>query len=100
MKLLTKKIQKQLPPLRSQEEVEDPVVQVKFFCPWNQWTWYGIEYSEEEDRFFGYVEGLDKELGSFSLAELAEIVGPGGLGIERDKFFRPCPLSEVKAGGC
>ena len=76
MKLLTKEIQKKLPPLYSQENVKDPKVWVKFFCPWNGWTQYGIEYSEEEGIFFGYVEGLDKEFGNFTLSELSEIVGP------------------------
>ena len=40
MKLLTKEIEKKLPKLYSQEKVENPVIIVKFFCPWNQWTWF------------------------------------------------------------
>jgi hypothetical protein len=60
--------------------------------------WYGIEYSEEEDTFFGYVEGFDKELGTFALSELAEIVGPVDSGSSGTSFSKPCPLSEVRAG--
>lgn len=98
MKLLTVAIRKQLPPLYSQQEVEDPKVICKFFTPWTKWTWYAIEF-DGEDLFFGWVEGHDKELGYFSLAELESLNGPFGLKIERDLHFRPTLLSEVK-GEC
>jgi len=48
-----------------------------------------------KDIFFGWVVGLEKEFGSFSLSELESLRGPGGLRIERDKFFRPQPISQV-----
>jgi len=95
MKLLTKEIEKVLPPLYSQEKVEDPIVWVKYFHPVSNWTWYGIEYDPEERLFFGYVEGFENELGYFSLTEL-EVVMVGGLGIERDLYFKPCPLSYLQ----
>jgi len=87
MKLLTKAIKNKLPKLNSQENIKDPKVQVKFFCPWNQWTWYGIEF-DGEDLFFGYVIGFENELGYFSLNELKSIKGYMGLGIERDLYFK------------
>lgn len=96
MKLMTKAIEKKLPKLYSQENVKDPLVEVKFFCPWNQWTWFGVEY-DGEDTFFGYVVGFEKELGYFSLSELKSMKGPWGLGIERDLYFNPKPLSEIKS---
>ena len=97
MKLMTKAIQKKLPTLNSQNKYEkDLVAQVKFFCPWNQWTWYGIEF-DGKDMFFGYVIGFEKELGYFSLKELKS-VRQLGLGIERDLYFQPKTLSEIKEG--
>ena len=96
MMLLTKEIRAKLPPLYSQEKVKDPMVWVKFFTPDSNWTWYATEYSPEEQIFFGWVVGFEKELGYFSLKELESARGPLGLAIERDKWFKPMPLSEVK----
>ena len=88
-------VRKSLPPLYAQDGSEDPIVYVKFFCPWNNWTWYGTEF-DGKDTFFGYVIGFEKELGYFSLSELQSVTGPGGMKIERDIHFRPTPLSEIK----
>lgn len=96
MKFLTKADEARLPALYTQESEPDPVVQVKFFTPWTSWTWYAIEY-DGEDLFFGYVVGLESELGYFSRRELESVRGPGGLRIERDLYFKPTRLSEVKA---
>ena len=154
MKLLTKTIRAKLPQLYAQDENPDPVVWVKFFCPWNQWTWLATEgsgegytqrgdsvvlqatnaeiemlcrrwlnskqpplpyvyllgdarfgvpdtvYTLEDFRFFGYVHGLEDELGHFSLREMKSVHThrtSGPLGIERDIHFTPAPLSEVLA---
>lgn len=94
MKLLTKEILKRLPKLRETEKQEDPIVQVKFFTPDAQWTWFGTEF-DQKDTFFGYVKGLENELGYFSLSELRQVRGGFGLPVERDMYFKPCPLSEV-----
>lgn len=96
MKLMTKKIRKQIPALYSQENVTDPIVQVKFFSPWSNWTWYATEF-DGEDIFFGWVDGHYPELGYFSLNELKSVKGPFGLAIERDLHFTPKPLSKVQA---
>jgi len=93
MKLMTKDLQMQLPQLYSQEEVEDPKAIAKFFTPWTNWTWYATEF-DGKDTFFGLVDGHEKELGYFSLAELESINGPMGLKIERDLWFESKPLSE------
>ena len=95
MKLLNKEIRKQLPPIGTQSESEDPTVYVKFFCPWNHWTWFAYEF-DGEDIFFGFVKGNYNEYGTFSLAELGTIRGPMGLTIERDIHFTPRPLSQCK----
>ena len=55
MKLLTKQIIDDLPPLYSQENVDDPMVVVKFFCPWSNWTWYVVEGSPVPDGFDDYL---------------------------------------------
>jgi len=100
MKLLTKEILSKLPPLYSQENNPDPIVHVKFFDPTGSWTWYGIEGSQEEDDFifFGLVQGFEEELGNFSLNELKSVRGKFGLRIERDMYFTPKPLSQVRKG--
>lgn len=97
--MLTKEIELSLPALYSQEKIEDPMVQVKYFCPWSNWTWYGIEYDPIQRLFFGFVVGLEKELGYFSLDELESLRGPMGLKIERDLHFTPCLLSEIQKRG-
>ena len=76
--------------------LEDNMLQVKFFTPWSNWTWYGVEYNPEEKLFFGYVKGLEKEWGYFSLQELESIKGPFGLKIERDLHFTPIKFKELK----
>lgn len=96
MKLFTKAILAKIPPLYGQENVSDPIVYVKLFCPWNSWTWYLTEYRPEEKLAFGWVCGQEEELGYISVHELEQVRGPGGLGIERDRWFKPMPLSKVK----
>jgi hypothetical protein len=87
-----------LPPLYSTEKVDDPPVKIKFFVPWNNWTWYVTEGEQDEDdvRFFGLVDGHEKELGYFVLSELMSVRGPGGLTIERDLHFGEHTLSEFR----
>ena len=97
MKLLTKANLKSLPALGTTDgQGSDAVVQVKFFTPWDSWTWYATEYDPETRTFFGLVDGFEKELGYFSLDELAEVKGPWGLKIERDMHFRPAKIGTVR----
>jgi hypothetical protein len=101
-KLLPEEMQGKIPPLYSQEGKKDPMVVCKFFDPTSSWTWYVIEGGKQEDDylFFGYVVGLEAELGYFSLSELENckqgLTGLRALPIERDLFFTPCKLSQVK----
>ena len=94
MQLITKEIERKLlaNPLYSGDgkpESEREVL-VKFFTPDSNWTWYVLEADKLENgdwAFFGYVEGLDKELGYFNLSDFEECMGPMGLYIERDLYF-------------
>ena len=95
MNLLTKKIRRKLPEVYSSQYGKDPKVFCKFFLPMTDWTWYVTEF-DGKDLFFGYVVGDYRELGYFSLSELIGIEGPYGLGVERDLYFEPKPLSEIK----
>ena len=73
-------------------KTEDFQPVVKLFCPWNGATWLLTELDPEDpDIAFGLCDlGMGfPELGSVRLSELAAIVGPGGLRIERDLYFRP-----------
>lgn len=97
MKLLTKELANKLPPLYSQENTADPVVQVRFFSIASNWEWLAYEF-DGEDLFFGLVKGFENELGYFSLSELESVTAMGGKLplIERDLGFTPKPLSECR----
>ena len=95
MQLITKQLAKDLPPLGATEADKDPLVRAKFFYPDFSWRWYAIEY-DGEDLFFGYVEGDFPELGYFSLSELKGNHGKLGMAIERDRYFQPRRLSQIR----
>ena len=96
MKLLTKELEAKLPPLYSQDgKGDEALALVKFFTPYSSWTWYATEYDPVERVFFGLVDGLEKELGYFSLDELESVKGPLGLSIERDIYFEPTRIKEL-----
>lgn len=109
MKLLTKEIERKLPPLYANEECAADEVKViaKFFLPSGRWTWYATEF-DGDDTFFGFVVsgfGSDcDELGYFSLSELAALRAPlrlgnteipGAVKVERDRYFGDHTLAEV-----
>jgi hypothetical protein len=104
MKLLPKEIRETLPPLYAQDgKGGKAVVYVKYFTPSSSWTWYATEgepildeFGKEVDfKFFGLVDGHEKEFGYFVLSELEEVRGPMGLPIERDLHFKPKTLEEI-----
>ena len=98
MILLTKENLEALPPLYAQEELGDQaIVHVKFFHPFSSWTWYATEFDPATGTFFGLVDGMDLELGYFSLAELQSVIVKG-CPMERDRHFAPKTLAEIKAG--
>jgi hypothetical protein len=104
MKLLPKEIRETLPPLYAQDgKGGKAVVYVKYFTPSSSWTWYATEGEpvlnesgkEVDFRFFGLVDGHEKEFGYFVLSELEEVRGPMGFPIERDLHFKPKTLEEI-----
>lgn len=100
MKLLTKEIIAKLrkTPLYATDGQNVVPVIVKFFTPDSSWTWYAVEGKELEGgdwEFFGLVEGLEKELGYFTLFELQQVRGGFGLRIERDRWFSGMVLDKA-----
>ena len=91
------------PALYAQEaKGDDAIVHVKLFDPCGSWTWYLTEFSPVApdgvpNLGFGLVDGHEAELGYINLAELAEVRGRMGIGLEIDMHFQPCPLREVRA---
>ena len=103
MKLLTKAIEKKIPPLYTYDgtPADEVPIAVKFFTPDANWTWYVTEGEKQPGGdwlFFGLVDGFEKELGYFQLSELKTVRGPLGLPIERDRHFGDHTLAEVKSG--
>src|SRR5579859_1471318 len=108
--LLDDESRNKLPQLYSQEgNGLEALAQVKFFSPDSGWTWYASEGSPvDEDGyydtdkpkvdfiFFGLVAGHEIELGYFALSELEAARGPMGLSIERDLYFEPKTLKELR----
>ena len=89
MELLPTELREQLPKLYEQQETEDKIVYIKYFFPAGNWTWFVIEGEPQGDDFlfFGYVIGIDKEWGYFTLKQLEEI-NIRGLTVERDLYFK------------
>ncbi len=94
---MTHELEREFPPLYANEdkEPEDVRIIAKFFNPAGSWTWYATEYDAKTGVFFGLVDGLEKELGYFNLADLQRYRGPLNLGIERDLYFGEHTLDEV-----
>ena len=72
------------------------MIKVKLFDPTGSWTWYIIEYNEDTRHAYGLVEGFERELGTFDMQELVDFRGRFGLPIERDLYFTPCRVSEIR----
>lgn len=77
---------------------------VKFFCPWGGATWLLTELDPDKpDIAFGLCDpGLGTpEIGKVRLSELLALRGPGGLRVERDRWFRAVKtLSTYAAEAC
>jgi len=85
-----------LPSLRDTEKVDDPVVLLKWFTPDSSWTWFITEVQQEDEEAFGLVDGHEAELGYVNIEEMAQVVGPRGLHIERDLHWTPVRLSQIR----
>lgn len=72
----------------------DHVPVVKFFNPLGEGVWLVSELDADGDTLHGLADLGEPEIGSFSLAEIAELRLPFGMGIERDILFAgDVPLS-------
>lgn len=125
MKLLTKKLKKQIPFSQDVQSEEDAIAYVKFFNPMSNWTWYVcrayqlIESDEEgiiekpltyslnqgekllDILFYGLVYGIEREFGEFSLKEFEDLrASRSSHTIERDRYWDgPKPIAECKGPG-
>lgn len=98
-KLIPEKMLSEIPDLYETEDIKNPICHVKLFTPDSNFTWYIIEFSKADvSTCFGFVEGFESELGYFSLEELESVQGSLGLFVERDVYFTPIPLSQIKNG--
>lgn len=97
MTLIPQSLLHTIPDLYETEEIPDPICHIKLFLPGTEWTWYITEISRQDYNLcFGYVIGLESELGYFSLEELESLEGSLGISVERDEGFVPIPLSMIK----
>jgi len=96
-KLIPQTLLSDIPDLYATDGQTDPLCCVKLFTPDSNWTWYIIEFSKADtNTCYGYVQGLENELGYFTLSELETVHGALGLGVERDLHFKPTLLSTIK----
>ena len=99
-RLMTNELGKKIPALGVHENVEDydsVIAHVKLFSPYAGWRWYVTEWEAGTGLCFGLVEGLENELGYFSLDELAEATVLGDVpAVERDLYWEPKALGEIR----
>jgi hypothetical protein len=97
MELIPQSLLHTIPDLYETEDNPDPICHIKLFLPGTEWTWYVTELSRQDQNLcFGYVIGLERELGYFSLEELESLQSSLGISVERDESFQPTPLSKIK----
>lgn len=96
MELIPNKLLKSIPRLYETERSLNPICHIKLFTPDSQWSWFIIEIDDEQNICYGYIKGLDCELGYFSLDEIKQVKGPLGLCVERDVSFTPTALSIIR----
>ncbi len=85
-----------MPPLYGQEDKgRDAIVYAKLFLPGTGATWYATEHDPEQGLCWGLTVLLEVELGYFSLTELENIRSWMGLPVERDLYWKPCPLKDL-----
>ena len=109
MKIITKEILKAFAKQgrTGDKSAKDIKIVLKLFNPTGAGTWYLYE-KEDDDVYWGYVNLGDidnAECGTVSMSELMNFRGRFGLGIERDKFFKPMSktleevINIIKSGG-
>ena len=99
MKLLTKAIKEKLIKNHNEQDGSKTFkAELKLFNPTGIGTWYLSELNPDTNVAYGLCCIHEKEYGYVSLNELSEFKGQFGLGIERDKYFKPKTLEECKNG--
>ena len=99
MSLIPQDIFNKIPNLYETENQKDKICYVKLFLPNSNWTWYIIEIDKQDkNTCYGFVDGFEKELGYFSLKELANIRDSLGVKVERDISFKPTKLETILKG--
>ena len=77
------------PMLHSQDgKGKEAKVYVKIFDPLSSRIWFITEWVGN-DECFGMIHDFEKEMGYFSLSELANVTGHMGIGLELDTHFKP-----------
>jgi len=81
-------ILEKIPRLYEDEDtpLEQKMIWVHYYSPYNGWHWYVTEYDPDTRIFFGLVHGYFEEWGSFSLDEFEEINRdkPGAIVLDND----------------
>lgn len=100
MKLLTSEIKNKLSkyPLYSQDgKGSDAVCVCKFFLCQGRWTWYITEWDGNDTAFGIIVNGQgEAEYGYISMSALKSVRTSLGLGVERDIYFTPTKVRDIK----
>jgi len=96
LKLLTKRIIRQLPPLDSHDRQtpDKIIIPCHFFLADSIWDWYPFEF-DGKGTFFGLTKGLENELGYFTLDFIHSVRSSMGFRVERDLYFKNRTLEEV-----
>jgi hypothetical protein len=97
MPLLSDDLRNRLPPLLSQEAIDEPIVYARYFLPGTVWNWYVTEGEPEDGDylFFGFVTGIESDFRLFRLSELESITGVAGQTVEVDVNFKEGKLTDV-----
>jgi hypothetical protein len=100
MRMMTKELEEAFAKQGSTEgKPEEEIMALGHFFT-GSWDWWATEYDPERRLFFGLVRGFEVELGYFSLEEFEANscdIRPLG-GIERDLYWRPKSLAEIRHG--
>jgi len=96
MELMTKEIEARAQAQYPLGSSFDQMVVAKFFDPTGSYAWYLMNQDPADpDYLWGIGDRYAVECGSFSLAKLRTYRGPLGIGIERDKLFKPEPARVI-----
>lgn len=79
-------------------EVEDNLIApIKWFNPTGGQTWIGLAKKPNEPIIYGWAYTHEWELGYFSIDELQAFRDSRlGIGIERDMYWTPIPMKEIR----